>query len=309
MNPVEQHAISERKKQLSLPRRTRPLTPEECAKLLESFTGEYKARNIAIVAMELFTSFRISEALSPRCGQVYDYDNNRMRKQMLISGDHLKGSGHTTHELVKKQKLALKESQREREEEKVIELTEEEADEFGATVPEHLKDKFASMLGALETKVNRLEGEIVELYNKKKRKRPEPQTVDICDELAKLLEPCCVGRKADEPLFGMKRNAKSKPGPISRRWVNKLIKKACVAAGIDPDRVATHSFRKSHAEAVYAASGNDIIQVQQSLHQQTINVMPYLQRDANKLRETHAKMILISKKTSHVELEVDAAAV
>lgn len=84
--------------------------------------------------------------------------------------------------------------------------------------------------------------------------------------------------RADEFLF------KSRKGPntaITPRHAWRIIKEAARAAGF-PDRVATHSMRKTFARAIYDRSGHDLILTQRALdHRSVVTTSRYLESAAD----------------------------
>ena len=84
--------------------------------------------------------------------------------------------------------------------------------------------------------------------------------------------------RADEFLF------KSRKGPntaITPRHAWRIIKAAARAAGF-PDRVATHSMRKTFARAIYDRSGHDLILTQRALdHRSVVTTSRYLESTAD----------------------------
>lgn len=84
--------------------------------------------------------------------------------------------------------------------------------------------------------------------------------------------------RADEFLF------KSRKGPnmaITPRHAWRIIKAAARAAGF-PDRVGTHSMRKTFARAIYDRSGHDLILTQRALdHRSVMTTSRYLESTAD----------------------------
>ncbi len=84
--------------------------------------------------------------------------------------------------------------------------------------------------------------------------------------------------RPDEFLF------KSRKGPntaITPRHAWRIIKEAARAAGF-PERVATHSMRKTFARAIYDRSGHDLILTQRALdHRSVVTTSRYLESTAD----------------------------
>jgi integrase len=60
-------------------------------------------------------------------------------------------------------------------------------------------------------------------------------------------------------------------GHITYRTALRMAHKHLNGAGLDPSNLATHSFRKTLAEKVYKAVGNDLIALQHALHHKNIS--------------------------------------
>ena len=67
----------------------RPLTQEETEAVLESFSGEYAARDRALFVLGTLSGFRVSEMLSLKVGDVFQ--NGRVQAQVSVARRNMKG--------------------------------------------------------------------------------------------------------------------------------------------------------------------------------------------------------------------------
>jgi integrase len=97
--------------------------------------------------------------------------------------------------------------------------------------------------------------------------------------LAKLLEsgylwpgvPLWLSRKHIAKLYG-----------LSRETVWRLVRSAAIRAGIDPDRVGCHSYRKLFCVRVYQETKQDLIKTQRIMgHKEVSSTQTYLQSIAD----------------------------
>lgn len=88
--------------------------------------------------------------------------------------------------------------------------------------------------------------------------------------------------KLTAPLFPSR---KGDGKPIGRKYVWKLYKDSAVSAGINADRISTHSTRKTYSLEIYKASGHDPIAVQRLLGHASLNTtVKYLEPDEDRLK-------------------------
>ena len=74
--------------------------------------------------------------------------------------------------------------------------------------------------------------------------------------------------------------------PISHRHAWRVMKEAAASAGINADRVSTHSLRKSFARDIYEASGHDIRATQALLgHTEVETTVKYIEPDQARLKD------------------------
>jgi integrase/recombinase XerD len=97
--------------------------------------------------------------------------------------------------------------------------------------------------------------------------------------LAKLLEsgylrpgvPLWLSRKHVAKLFG-----------LARETIWRVVRQAAIRAGVDPDRVGCHSFRKLFCVRVYQETGQDLIKTQRIMgHKEVSSTQTYLQSIAD----------------------------
>ena len=80
-------------------------------------------------------------------------------------------------------------------------------------------------------------------------------------------------------------------GHITYRTALRMAHKHLDAAGLDPSNLATHSFRKTLAEKVYKAVGNDLIALQYALHHKNISsTSSYIKPNKEKVQSVLDKL-------------------
>ena len=67
----------------------RPLTDAEVDLVLQSFGGKYATRDCALFVLGIYTGFRITELLSLRCQDVYQYQ--QVLSRVTVPRRHMKG--------------------------------------------------------------------------------------------------------------------------------------------------------------------------------------------------------------------------
>jgi integrase len=81
-------------------------------------------------------------------------------------------------------------------------------------------------------------------------------------------------------------------GHITYRTALRIAHKHLNGAGLDPSNLATHSFRKTLAEKVYKAVGNDLIALQHALHHKNISsTSSYIKPNKEKVESVLDKLI------------------
>ena len=71
---------------------------------------------------------------------------------------------------------------------------------------------------------------------------------------------------------------------MNRSQAYRVLVKACVACGIDPARISTHSLRKTFVTRIYEASGHDLIRTQRIVgHTSPITTARYLETSTDDL--------------------------
>lgn len=85
----------------------------------------------------------------------------------------------------------------------------------------------------------------------------------------------------ERPLFSTPRK---NAGGMHRSQAYRTLKGGCRACGIEPNRISTHTLRKTFARRVYAASGNDLIATQRIMgHTTPVTTARYLETNAEQL--------------------------
>ena len=106
------------------------------------------------------------------------------------------------------------------------------------------------------------------------------RSVPLSDSAKKALMEYLATRKSSNPFLWVT----SKGNRVRRQHFHYTLKEAAEAAGIDPDRVASHSFRKTFAKKIYDKSGNSLIITQKALgHKSITSTVAYLEFDAGEV--------------------------
>ena len=123
--------------------------------------------------------------------------------------------------------------------------------------------------------------------------RGTTRTIPIGPELQRALERYLQKRErhgelwADAPLFlSPRRGPGGAQQPICRSMAEKIIKRALVAIGADPQGLSTHSLRKSWAVRLYETSGHDLLVVRDGLGHRSVAVTQvYLPTNRTRLED------------------------
>lgn len=105
------------------------------------------------------------------------------------------------------------------------------------------------------------------------------RTIPVGPELQRALEKYLRQRerrgelRADEPLFlSPRKGPEGAATPICRSMAEKIIRKALLGLGSDPQGLSSHSLRKSWAVRLYEASDHDILVVRDGLGHRSVAV-------------------------------------
>ncbi len=181
----------------------RAFTDAECEKILENMEGRYWARDRALFELMRRTGFRISEVLSLRMQDVFDYGDGTVRNSMTVHKASMKG---------KKQSRSM---------------------------PIH---DMARKALALHINIANLHYDSFKTF----------------------------------PVFSRQGTNRE----MGRRHALRVIKAAAAKAGLDGERVGTHSMRKTFASAVYSAEGikGDLAKMARLLgHHNPANTLRYIE--------------------------------
>lgn len=84
-------------------------------------------------------------------------------------------------------------------------------------------------------------------------------TVDLPAVLRDDLEALCRGRAHNEFVFESRRHKSGSPGPFDRKWLNRLVKRVCEAAGTRI--ICAHGLRDTYSSAMAALAGKSAVEI------------------------------------------------
>lgn len=121
------------------------------------------------------------------------------------------------------------------------------------------------------------------------RRRVRSRTVPLHPQLRAALQTYVAERFGAEPpppdaILFVSRIGQNRP--ISRVWAYRVLKAAAEATG-RPERVATHSLRKTFAQDVFARSGHNLVLTQRALgHSSVLTTSRYVAPDEEEVTGT-----------------------
>ena len=179
----------------------RPLSDEEIIQVLDACQGRYRARDVALILMGVYTGFRINEMLSLRVSDVFK--GGEVAKEVLVEKGFMKG---------------------------------------------------------------------------KRKSRTMPLHQKVRDALHALLQSSRMWHPLyqDWPLF----HSQGRPTRLSSRQAFDIIVNAASKAGLDVDRVGTHTLRKTFARRMWVSPsvGRDPAKIARLLgHHNWGNALRYLE--------------------------------
>lgn len=117
-------------------------------------------------------------------------------------------------------------------------------------------------------------------YHRSVRSRRTPLSEPVREALRLHLERIGTADSA-RALFS---TAQAQGGAMDRSSVFRLLQEACLASGVSPVRVSTHSFRKTFAARIFQASGRDLVATQRIIgHSNPATTARYLETDTAQL--------------------------
>lgn len=120
--------------------------------------------------------------------------------------------------------------------------------------------------------------------------RSLPIHPELREILIELLKTSPIDKT--QPLF-ISRNHRR----LNRVSYHQALKLACEKSGINPERIATHSLRKSYAKNMYKALKNDIFKLQHAMgHQDISSTGRYLQADQEEINNVIMNLDYQAKK-------------
>lgn len=95
-----------------------------------------------------------------------------------------------------------------------------------------------------------------------------------------------INKTAKEILMNILNRQGSKLFNVTRSCYHRELKAAAIKAGISPDRISTHSTRKTFATKIYNLSNKDIALTAKALgHTSILNTILYLDTEGDKLNQ------------------------
>jgi site-specific recombinase XerD len=104
------------------------------------------------------------------------------------------------------------------------------------------------------------------------------RSIPIHESARKLIAEYLKVRQSDNPFLWLTPLGNT----VRRQHFHYTLKEAAIKAGIEPDRVASHSFRKTFAKGIFERSGNSLQLTQKALgHKAITSTIAYLEVDTN----------------------------
>lgn len=153
---------------------------------------------------------------------------------------------------------------------------------IGWRVSEVIQIKVADVYDSVNKRVY----DSVSISKHKVKKKVAGKSSPINDDLKHILEHYILHYQPQIYLFPSPQG-----GHITYRTALRMAHKHLDGAGLDPSNLATHSFRKTLAEKVYKAVGNDLIALQYALHHKNISsTSSYIKPNKEKVQNVLDKL-------------------